>query len=307
MNMSLILASVLVSSAYVVANQEEWDPTSPADTAKQQDDSAGEAQEAPLAGPDVQSQGGGERDAMRPPGDAPMGVDGVQSLLARRCGKCHGAEKQEAGVRVMPIEMLFDGDSRDWVVVPGNPEQSELLTRVSLPREHEDIMPSKGEPLSEAEVTRIREWIKSNGTKEKLIEAAGSMDGGANRVDPRTWAAVYMSLELTSIQRQAAMKTLDALRSQIGDRRQRGTDQQKDAPPPGSREAESTRRDNRQQRQLMQQKVAEAQEALWAALTPSQQTAMRTILEDPQAIKQARRSQGGRAPGGQRRPGGRPK
>jgi hypothetical protein len=41
MNMSLILASVLVSSAYVVANQEEWDPTSPADTAKQQDDSAG--------------------------------------------------------------------------------------------------------------------------------------------------------------------------------------------------------------------------------------------------------------------------
>ncbi|MDP6478821.1 MAG: c-type cytochrome domain-containing protein [Phycisphaerales bacterium] len=302
MNMSLVLASALVSSGYVMADQE-WDPTSPADTAKQQDDSAGEAQEAPLAGPDVQSQGGGERDAMRPPENAPMGGDGVQSLLARRCGKCHGPEKQEAGVRVVPIEMLFDGDSRDWVVVPGNPEQSELLARVSLPREHEDIMPTKGEPLSEAEVTRIREWIKTNGTKEKLIEAAGPMGGGGNRVDPRTWAAVYMSLELTSVQRQTAMKTLNELRSQI-DQRRRFTDEQKDTPRPGSREAESTRRGNRQQRQLMQQKIAEAQEALWAALTPSQQTAMRTILEDPQAIKQARKAHGGRAPSGQRRPGG---
>jgi hypothetical protein len=303
MNMSLVLASILTSSVCVVAAQE-WDPTSPADTAKQQGDPAGEQQEAPLAGPDVQPQGGGDRDAMRPPGGGPMGADGVQALLARRCAKCHGPEKQEAGVRLMPIEMLFEGDSRDWVVVPGNPAKSELLTRVSLPRGHEDIMPSKGEPLSDAEVTRIRSWIEGNTTKEKLIEAAGPSGGGSNRVDPRTWAAVYMSLELTDAQRQAATKALEELRALMGKNRRGSADRAKDTPRDGSREEGAARRDMRQQRQLMKQTIAQSQETLWAALTPTQQAAMRAVLEDPNAIKKVRRSQGGRGQGKGRRPGG---
>lgn len=304
MNISLVLASIVAASVCVVSAQE-WDPTSPADTAKQQGEPAG--QEAPpLAGPDVQSQGGGERDTMRPPGDGAMGGDGVQALLARRCGKCHGPRKQEAGVRVMPIEMLFDGDRRDWVVVPGQPDQSALLARVSLPKEHEDIMPSKGEPLTEAEITRIREWIKGNSTKEKLIEAASPVGAGGNQVDPRTWAAVYLSLDLSDSQRQQAMKTLEGLQSQMRKGRPGSSDRQKDTARPGSREAGADRRDMRQQRQLMKQKIGEAQESLWAALSPTQQAAMRTILEDPEAIKKARGSQRDRFRGGDRKSRRRP-
>ena len=303
--MSLLIVCVSILTVSMgMAEPQEPDPTSPADAARQQ--GTPPATEAPLSGPDVQSTPGGGRDVMRGPGASPMGGDGVQSLLARRCGSCHGADKQKAGVRVVPITMLFDGDMRDWVVIPGKPEQSELLSRVSLPQGHEDIMPSKGEPLAEAEIARIREWIKGNDTKEKLIEAARSGGAGNRGIDPRTWAAVYLSLELTDLQRTQAMKTLEALQSQMRRDRHRKSDRGQDSPNPGSREAGSQQRDMRQQRQQLQQKVSEAQETLWSALTPTQQAAMRAVLEDPEAIKKAKRGQrdrfGGEDRRGRRRP-----
>jgi len=299
MNMLLLAASILTVSMGM-AEPLDWDPTSPADAAKQK--GTPPDSDAPLHGPDVQPTPGGERDRMRGPASGPMGGDGVQSLLAKRCGSCHGAEKQKAGVRVVPISMLFDGDMRDWVVTPGQPDQSELLSRVSLPSGHEDIMPPKEPPLSEAEVTRIRAWIKGNDTKEKLIQSAGSIAGGERGPDPRAWAAVYLSLDLTDSQRKQGMKAMEDLQSQMKKVREKMSGRGQDTPAPGSREAGTQRRDNRQQRQAVQQKISEVQTALWAALTPAQQAAMRAVLDDPDAIKKAQRAQRNRV-GGERRPG----
>lgn len=313
MNSPLLFASIVAVSTLAVASDQDWDPTSPADTAKQQDIPAqGQDPAAPLSGPDVQSEKGGRgRDGMRGPGGGPTmtGGDSVQALLAARCASCHGPQKQKAGVQIVPIEMLFSGDVRDWVVIPGKPDQSELLTRVMLPKGHEDIMPSKGEPLTGAEITRVTEWIRGNATKEKLIQAAGPIGGSASRVDPRIWQVVYLSLDLTSTQRDAAMKVVEELKAQAGKGRARrggasgasggGTAR------PGSKEEIAERRDMRQQREQVQQKIAEVQESLWSALSPTQQADMRAILEDPAAInklKRAGRDRGGRGDRGGRKP-----
>ena len=41
----------------------------------------------------------------------------------------------------------------------GSRADSLVFARISLPRDHDDFMPSKGQPLSEAEVELVGRWI----------------------------------------------------------------------------------------------------------------------------------------------------
>ncbi len=79
----------------------------------------------------------------------------VYPLLQKACFECHGQETQEAGLRVDQRTALFDSGS----VVPGRPEDSELLRRVTLAAGHDEIMPAVGDPLTPDEIQSLRQWI----------------------------------------------------------------------------------------------------------------------------------------------------
>ena len=95
----------------------------------------------------------------------------IKSLLSNRCIACHGPDEEhrEAGLRLD----TFDGATRDIdgysAIVPGNPEDSEILFRVTLEDGDQELMPPKGrgERLSEEEVTLLTEWIKQGAKYDK--------------------------------------------------------------------------------------------------------------------------------------------
>ena len=62
----------------------------------------------------------------------------VQSVLEARCIDCHGSKKQKGDLR---LDSLKDALS---VVKPGESGESELFKRITLPSDHEDVMPPKG-------------------------------------------------------------------------------------------------------------------------------------------------------------------
>ena len=88
----------------------------------------------------------------------------IKSLLSNRCIACHGPDEEhrEAGLRLD----TFEGATRDIdgysAIVPGNPEDSEILFRVTLEHGDQELMPPKGrgERLSEVEIALLTEWIK---------------------------------------------------------------------------------------------------------------------------------------------------
>ena len=83
----------------------------------------------------------------------------VAPILERHCLDCHGPEKQSGGTRYDQREAAFGaGDSGDFAIVPGKPEESELIHRISSTHKDER-MPPKGERLSSAEIATIRDWI----------------------------------------------------------------------------------------------------------------------------------------------------
>jgi hypothetical protein len=80
----------------------------------------------------------------------------IYPIFQRACLECHGAEQQKGKLRLDRREDAFK--SAD-VIVKGDATKSELYQRIILPKGHEDIMPSRGEPLTRAETERIKAWI----------------------------------------------------------------------------------------------------------------------------------------------------
>lgn len=83
----------------------------------------------------------------------------VYPVLQRACFECHGAEKQKGKLRLDVREAAFKGGDGGEAIVKGKPADSELLRRISLPKNDDDVMPSRGELLPPAEIELVRRWI----------------------------------------------------------------------------------------------------------------------------------------------------
>lgn len=83
----------------------------------------------------------------------------IAPLLTEHCYACHGPDAQEAGLRFDQRDAaLAELDSGAAAIVPGDPEASELLFRVS-DEAGEARMPPEGPPLAQGEIEALREWI----------------------------------------------------------------------------------------------------------------------------------------------------
>ena len=77
----------------------------------------------------------------------------VQSVFEARCIDCHGSKKQKGDLRLDSLKAAAS------VIEPGKSGESELFKRITLPADHEDIMPPKGDPLSKEQIDEIKAWI----------------------------------------------------------------------------------------------------------------------------------------------------
>ena len=135
-------------------------------------------------------------------------IEQVYPILKKSCFECHGAEEQEADLRLDQKAGLFVADQEDWVVLPGNSSESELYVRISLPHDDDDIMPSEGDPLKKAEIAIIRQWI----------EEGADWPAGADALIAKAVAASAPKVEklvlppLSAEQQAAEKKAIAALR-----------------------------------------------------------------------------------------------
>ena len=101
-------------------------------------------------------------------------LDVVQPLLEQRCGTCHNDDKREGGFSVGSYDSTLVGGDTGRAVVPGNVEASELLYRVSLPRDDEAFMPAEGKtPLTAEQVEILRWWVAAGAPRDTTVGALG--------------------------------------------------------------------------------------------------------------------------------------
>lgn len=86
--------------------------------------------------------------------------DVVGRILDDKCVSCHNPNKKKGELLMTSLEELLRGGEIGNTVIPGNPEESEIIRRVYLPDEDEEHMPPDGKrPLDENEIQILERWI----------------------------------------------------------------------------------------------------------------------------------------------------
>lgn len=100
----------------------------------------------------------------------------IRPLLVERCFDCHGADTQEAGLRLDSRSAWLAGGDSGTAVVPGNPAASHVIEAVGYRGSLQ--MPPDGK-LADAEIESLTQWIREGLPWPETVEnpASDSADG----------------------------------------------------------------------------------------------------------------------------------
>ena len=84
----------------------------------------------------------------------------VKPIFNSKCITCHGGVRKKSGFSLLfRADALAINKSGKRAIVPGHPEESEMIRRLTL-TDPEERMPYKHQPLAEKEIDILRRWIK---------------------------------------------------------------------------------------------------------------------------------------------------
>ena len=85
----------------------------------------------------------------------------IAPVLERTCYSCHGTEKKKGGFQAHTLELLVKGGKDSGAgIVPGKPDESSIIKRLSLPKDNDESMPPEDKPQpTEKEVALLKWWI----------------------------------------------------------------------------------------------------------------------------------------------------
>ncbi|MDF1658454.1 MAG: hypothetical protein P1U58_12640 [Verrucomicrobiales bacterium] len=101
----------------------------------------------------------------------------ILPMLESRCANCHLDGSSKGGI-AFDLDKVGRDIGAGKKIVPGDPDASDLIERVTLPEDDGDVMPpeGKGRPLSDGDVAKLKEWIEAGavvGNEEpEMTEAA---------------------------------------------------------------------------------------------------------------------------------------
>ena len=89
----------------------------------------------------------------------------ILPILENRCANCHLDGSSKGGI-AFDLDKVGRDIGAGKKIVPGDPDASDLIERVTLPEDDGDVMPpqGKGRPLSENDVAKLKEWIAAGAT-----------------------------------------------------------------------------------------------------------------------------------------------
>ncbi|MFN9850818.1 MAG: DUF1549 domain-containing protein, partial [Planctomycetota bacterium] len=93
----------------------------------------------------------------------------IRPILSNRCFRCHGPDENErqgggkTGLRLDTPEGIAEDLGGHFAVVPGKPEQSELISRIKT-QDASIVMPppETGLKLNDAEIALLERWVREN-------------------------------------------------------------------------------------------------------------------------------------------------
>ncbi|MEP4076583.1 PSD1 and planctomycete cytochrome C domain-containing protein [Haloferula sp.] len=80
-------------------------------------------------------------------------------VMETHCLSCHHPDKAKGELLLTTRDHLIEGGDSGPAIEVGKPDKSLLIERIILEEDHDDIMPPKGSPLSQQEISTLKSWI----------------------------------------------------------------------------------------------------------------------------------------------------
>jgi hypothetical protein len=109
----------------------------------------------------------------------------IRPLLAAKCYRCHGPEKQRGGLRLDSREAALRGGDSGPAVVPGKPKEGFLLQAVRQTGELK--MPPKKQ-LSSRQISDLEQWVLRGAAWGQTTTATGPARKPPGELDRSHWA-----------------------------------------------------------------------------------------------------------------------
>ncbi|MDE0839769.1 MAG: hypothetical protein OSB41_12055, partial [Kiritimatiellae bacterium] len=118
----------------------------------------------------------------------------IWPIIETSCLDCHSpthvvkgkTKKPKAGLVLNSASAIMRGGDDGAVVVPGKPLESALFTLTTLDPDDDDIMPSKGDVLTETQQALLHNWIKQGAEFGEWVGATDTTPDGQKRVERLT-------------------------------------------------------------------------------------------------------------------------
>lgn len=113
----------------------------------------------------------------------------IRPILTTHCTACHGGVKAAGNVSfVVREKALGIGKSGAPTIVPGDPDASELIRRVTS-TDPDEVMPQPdhGPPLPEAEIATLRQWIREGAQWSEHWSLVPPQEPAIPSVKDTTW------------------------------------------------------------------------------------------------------------------------
>ncbi len=103
--------------------------------------------------------------------DASVYSDVIAPIFQEKCYVCHGKTKQKGKLRLDDSASILKGGKDGIVIIPNKSVESELIKRITLPREDEHHMAPKEKPqLSDNDITLLKWWIDEGSSFSKKVK-----------------------------------------------------------------------------------------------------------------------------------------
>ena len=95
----------------------------------------------------------------------------IRPILDSKCVSCHNSKKSKGKLMLNNYEVLKKGGKNGLVINFENPELSEILVRIHLPKSEKKHMPPKAKKqLTKAEINILSHWINMGAPENTLIK-----------------------------------------------------------------------------------------------------------------------------------------
>ena len=126
----------------------------------------------------------------------------IQPILDQKCVSCHNPKKTKGELLLHNLKGIMSGGEEGPIISTINPEESEMLKRIHLPRDEKKHMPPKAKiQLTKAEIKLIEKWINAGAPENKTIGDLRLSSSLFVSFFPKDKTGIYPNLELEPLEK----------------------------------------------------------------------------------------------------------